>query len=265
MERGRGCKAKNWRKMVNLDSEAVLVIRVLDAQVLRIVSRSLLLGIVLPAMLFLGSIAKGFPSNSNSVVVSASSSYSPKRKLLQMATDEAKTTALKGLEDVLLEPPRKASPKSKKNLKKIKYLPDLLDDSLRGYKRRLFVAVGVPEENKGVIQWFEHNYPKKSAKFEIHSLLVAPENPAALRTDVSSWLSKHVKEEEYVVMKAEADVVEEMVKRNTMTLVDELFLECSNEWWQIEKRRNSGRAYWECLALYGRLRDEGVAVHQWWG
>ena len=399
MELGRGYKAKNGRKMMNSDSGTVLVIRIPDAQVLRIVSRSLLLAMVLAAMLFLGPIAKGFSLSSNSAVASAfedaaASSWSinaemlslilrdlgeeglfkkegkalilspphgfegvallnnkvdvvmdsdllthsflpeesydfvftpsfqdadfadrilkvdgivafplstnpshdgfrklpnyrvvylkrygsmvvawrkvglanklvdssPKRELCQLAT-EAKTKALKGLEDVLLEPP---SAKSKKNLK-IKYLPDLLGDSLEGYKRRVFVTVGLPEENNGAIQWFEQNYPKKTAKFGIHSLLGAPENLAAPPTDVSAWLSKHVKEEEYVVMKAEADVVEEMMKKKTMHLVDELFLECNNEWWQTGKRKNSSRAYWECLALYGRLRDQGVAVHQWWG
>nr|AFK46323.1 unknown [Lotus japonicus] len=67
-------------------------------------------------------------------------------------------------------------------------------------------------------------------------------------------------------MKAEAEVVEEMIKERTIYLVDELFLECKNEWWQKKgKRKKSRKAYWECLALYGRLRDEGVAVHQWWG
>jgi len=76
---------------------------------------------------------------------------------------------------------------------------------------------------------------------------------------MSEWLRKNVKEEEFVVMKAEAEVVEDMVKSNSIGLVDELFLECK------PKVGRSRRAYWECLALYGQLRDEGVAVHQWWG
>ncbi|KAJ1434911.1 hypothetical protein SESBI_05275 [Sesbania bispinosa] len=184
---------------------------------------------------------------------------SPKRKLCKMASSDAKREALKGLEDVLMEPPRPAFIKSKKYLNKIKYLPDLLGDSLEGYNRRLFIGVGLHEENKAVIEWFEHNYPKKNTEFEIHSLEIVA------HMDVSAWLSKNVKEEEYVVMKAEAEEVEEMIKKRTICLVDELFLECKNEWWQKGKREKSGRAYWECLALYGRLRDEGVAVHQWWG
>ncbi|CAL0311971.1 unnamed protein product [Lupinus luteus] len=185
----------------------------------------------------------------------------PRRKLLAAG---AKTVALKGLEDVLLEPPGKDFAKSKENLK-IKYLPDLLGEhSLENYKRKVFLGIGLPEENKAAIEWFERNYPKKNTKFEIHSLIVAAEDPVVPHTDVSAWLSKHVKEEEYVVMKAEADVVEDMIRKRTTHLVDELFLECNNEWWQTGKIKKSGRAYWECLALYGKLRDEGVAVHQWW-
>ena len=179
--------------------------------------------------------------------------YSTPRRLCQSAT-VAKTTALKGLEDVLLEPP------TRQDFTKIRYLPELLGDSLEGYKRRVFIGVGSHEENKAAIEWFERNYPKKSTNFQIHSLQVATEDPG----DVSTWLSKHVKEDEYVVMKAEADVVEEMMRKKTICLVDELFLQCNNEWWQTRKRKKSGRAYWECLALYGRLTDEGVAVHQWW-
>ncbi|KAE9613461.1 putative aldolase-type TIM barrel [Lupinus albus] len=130
---------------------------------------------------------------------------------------------------------------------------------------KVFLGIGLPEENKAAIKWFQRNYPKKNTKFEIHSHIVAPENPVLPHTDVSAWLSKHVKEEEYVVMKAEADVVEDMIRKKTTHLVDELFLECNNDWWQTSEIKKSGRAYWECLALYGKLRDEGVAVHQWWG
>ncbi|EXC16666.1 hypothetical protein L484_007712 [Morus notabilis] len=63
-------------------------------------------------------------------------------------------------------------------------------------------------------------------------------------------------------MKAEAEAVEELVRSKAIRLVDELFLECKPDHKGGTVRR---RAYWECLALYGRLRDEGVAVHQWWG
>jgi hypothetical protein len=189
---------------------------------------------------------------------------SPKRRLCQFAT-VAKINALKGLEDALLEPPRQDSDEANKNYLKINYLPELLGDSLEGYRRRVFIGVGLHDENKAAIEWFERNYPKKGTKFQMHSLQVAPEEPDVPQTDFSAWLSKHVREDEYVVMKAEANVVEQMMRKKTICLVDELFLQCDNEWWQTRQRKKSGRAYWECLALYGRLRDEGVAVHQWWG
>ncbi|KAK9266170.1 hypothetical protein L1049_000017 [Liquidambar formosana] len=83
---------------------------------------------------------------------------------------------------------------------------------------------------------------------------------------ISDWLKKNVREDEYVVMKAEAELVEDMIKAKAICLVDELFLDCKNQWQDGKKKnKKSRRAYWECLALYGRLRDEGVAVHQWWG
>ncbi|KAI9120328.1 hypothetical protein K1719_007361 [Acacia pycnantha] len=187
---------------------------------------------------------------------------STRRKLFQLesADEEAKKMALRGLEDVLLEPPKPALAKSKIHMKSFKYLPDLTGDSLEGYKRRVFIVVGSsPEENRGVIEWFQKNYPKKNKKFSIHNIQDKP------YTDVSSWLLKRVKKEDYVVMKVEASEVENIIEKRAISLVDELFLECKNEWWQVGKRKKKGRAYWECLALYGRLRDKGVAVHQWWG
>ncbi|XP_020213704.1 uncharacterized protein LOC109797940 [Cajanus cajan] len=171
-------------------------------------------------------------------------------------TREAKKAALQKLEDVLLEPPRAASGKSSRYMKRTKYLPDLMGDSLESYPRRVFIDVGLPEK-KGT-DWFAKNYPTRGNTFEIYNIeTVAVE----MEIGMSDWVRKNVKEEEFVVMKAEAEVVEEMVKTDSIGLVDELFLEC-------KPKRNgdtSRRAYWECLALYGKLRDEGVAVHQWWG
>lgn len=195
-------------------------------------------------------------------------SLTKRRRLCQMAPAEAeaKKAMLENLEDVLLEPPTRGLVKSTKYLKKIKFLPDLLGDNLEGYKRRVFIDVGLAEENTGVNEWFHQNYPKRNQEFEVFNLVAVPEE-GSTGVDVSDWLVKNVKEDGYVVMKAEAEVVEEMMKRRTICLVDEVFLECRNHWWQGggEKYYKSKRAYWECLSLYGRLRDEGVAVHQWWG
>ncbi|KAG2703890.1 hypothetical protein I3760_06G158600 [Carya illinoinensis] len=189
---------------------------------------------------------------------------SKKRRLCQWAS-EAKNAMLVRLEDVLLEPPRRAPVKSNECFEKIdELLSDLLGDTLEGYKQRVFIASGVTE-------WFHQNFPKiRNQDFEVYNLAVGREEESSSRVasnvDISDWLMKNVREEEYVVMNAEAGVVVEMINRRTICLVDQLFLECRSQWWQGRGGRyNSKRAYWECLALYGRLRDEGVSVHQWWG
>ncbi|KAL9671461.1 hypothetical protein QQ045_009029 [Rhodiola kirilowii] len=154
------------------------------------------------------------------------------RRLLGLTSD-VKKVALKGLEDVMLEPPTQAKPKSLKNMSKnFKYLPDLLGDSLRGYRRRMFINVGSQDEKKRSLKWFQKNYPTRN------------------------------QENDFVVMKAEAEVVEEMIESKAMHLIDELFLECKNQWQDSDDKNKNKRAYWECLTLYGRLNDAGVAVHQ---
>ncbi|KAJ6734414.1 hypothetical protein OIU79_001638 [Salix purpurea] len=189
-----------------------------------------------------------------------------KRRPLQLALD-AKKEALQGLEDILLEPPRKRLEKPRIYTRRFRYVPDLLGDSLEDFSRRIFIDVGSQEKvDSGAMQWFNENYPTRNQDFEINSMnMVSAGVPGRVASpaDVSNWLMKNVREDEFVVMRAEAEVVEEMMMRKTTGLVDELFLECNNQG-QKGKREKSWRAYWECVALYGRLRDEGVAVHQWW-
>jgi len=182
-------------------------------------------------------------------------------------TREAKKAALQQLEDVLLEPPRAASGKSRKYLKRTRFLPDLMGDSLESYPRRVFIDVELSEKEGGSgTKWFTENYPTRNMQFEMyHVKTVAEGLQQNEEIGMSDWLRKNVKEEEYVVMKAEAEVVEDMMKSNYIGLVDELFLECKPNLGRSRRGSTSGRAYWECLALYGQLRDEGVAVHQWWG
>ncbi|KAK4276874.1 hypothetical protein QN277_014976 [Acacia crassicarpa] len=191
------------------------------------------------------------------------------RKLLsEHASSEAKKAALQKLEDVLLEPPRSASKKSSRYLKRTRYLPDLMGDSLESYPRRVFIDVGSPEKDGGSkSDWFSTNYPTRNKDFEMYKIETITEESSGKeepQMGMADWLKRNVREEEYVVMKAEAEVVEEMMRSKTIGLVDELFLECKPQLGKQDERK-SRRAYWECLALYGKLRDEGVAVHQWWG
>ncbi|KAG8364153.1 hypothetical protein BUALT_Bualt19G0097300 [Buddleja alternifolia] len=178
----------------------------------------------------------------------------PSKGLLYGITPEEKKAALKGLEDVYLEPPRRAPLAEKPSFtsRKIKFLPDLLKDSLNEYPRRVFVS-----DDSTAFDWFYKNYPMRDQEFDVYKMDVE-------EMGVSAWLRKSVRREEYVVMKAEAQVVEEMVKEKSLYLVDELFLECKNQWEDGEEENGNKRAYWQCLELYGKVKDEGIAVHQWW-
>ncbi|OWM63629.1 uncharacterized protein LOC116193930 [Punica granatum] len=191
---------------------------------------------------------------SNDVAIS-----STKRKLCNVGR-KARQAALKGLENPLLEPPRRALGESTSYLKNIKYLPELMDDTLEGYSRRAFIAVGSTiDDNSATVEWFYQNYPTRNQKFEVYYLLSSSNGYIS----VSDWLRKNVEEGDYVVMKAKAEIVEEMIKGGSIHLVDELFFECKNQW-GLGQENKGERAYWECLSLYGRVRDEGVAIHQWW-
>lgn len=182
-------------------------------------------------------------------------------------TPDKKKAALKGLEDVYLEPPRRAAlaRKSSFTSRKIKFLPDLLKDPLDEYPRRVFIS-----DDSNALDWFYKNYPMRDQEFEVYDLEIVIDNDGSsqgvkpqleLEAD---WITKTIRPEDYVVMKAEAQVVEQMIRDKTICLVDELFLECKNQWQDGEEENGSKRAYWQCLALYGKVRDEGIAVHQWW-
>lgn len=186
----------------------------------------------------------------------------------------ANMAALNKLEDVLLEPPRAASGRSSAYLKKTHFLPDLMGVPLESYPRRVFIDVGLQEKNEKSSDnyhstWFSKHYPTKNTKFEMFKIETVTEESTGKEIPLSNinmidWLQKNVKENEYVVMKAEADVVEEMLKNKSVRLIDELFLECKHQGIKKSDKKHR-RAYWECLSLYGLLRDEGIAVHQWWG
>uniref|UniRef100_A0A0D3E2K2 DUF7870 domain-containing protein n=1 Tax=Brassica oleracea var. oleracea TaxID=109376 RepID=A0A0D3E2K2_BRAOL len=69
-------------------------------------------------------------------------------------------------------------------------------------KRKVFIDVGT---GKGsiVTRWFVNNYPTRNMKFEMYKI-------------ETEWLKENVKEEEYVVMKTEVEVLEEMMRSKTI-------------------------------------------------
>ncbi|KZV22747.1 hypothetical protein F511_05379 [Dorcoceras hygrometricum] len=206
----------------------------------------------------------GVSQNGSAIPPARQASYSDDK------AEEEKKAALKGLEDAFLEPPTRAllRKRSRFTSRKIKFLPDLLKDSLEEYPRRVFIS-----DDKSASEWFYKNYPMRDQEFEVYDMEIIGNSHkndhnggiVPQEAGVSAWLMKNVRQKDYVVMKAEAEVVEEMLKDKTICLVDELFLECKNQWQHGKnKMKGSKRAYWQCLALYGKVRDEGIAVHQWW-
>ncbi|CAL9759379.1 unnamed protein product [Musa acuminata subsp. burmannicoides] len=190
------------------------------------------------------------------------------RRLL--AVPAAKKKSLRGLESAMLEPPMQREWR-----RRARYLPQLTGDELDGYPRRVFVEVAAKGEAGSGTAWFERNYPRKGRAFEEIRVEVeegddeGSEAKEGTSSSLAEWLQRNVREEEYVVVKAEVGEVEEAMAEGAIGLVDELFLECDHQLWdedEKEKRARRGRrrAYWECLVLYGKLRDAGVAVHQWW-
>ncbi|KAJ1291922.1 hypothetical protein BS78_02G353300 [Paspalum vaginatum] len=194
------------------------------------------------------------------------------RKLLAVPGNKNKDDVLDGLEGVLLEPPQK-----RHVIRRLrpKYLPELTGDSLEGYRRRLFVDI-VPSTGGGAASWFKKHYPRGRHDFEIVRLtVVEPETAIATGTatagarsaaagGVGDWLEENVREEDYVVVKAGVEAAEEMLRKGAAVVrrVDELFLDCR----ECDGATGDAgrRPYWQCLALYGRIRDQGIAVHQWW-
>ncbi|RZS02777.1 hypothetical protein BHM03_00032860 [Ensete ventricosum] len=190
------------------------------------------------------------------------------RRLLSVPA--AKKNSLRGLESAMLEPPTQ-----REWQRRARHLPELTGDELEGYPRRVFVEVAAKGEAGSGMAWFERNYPRKGRAFEEIRVEVeeggdeVAEAKEGTSPSLAEWLQRNVREEEYVVVKAEAGAVEEAMAEGAIGLVDELFLECDHQLWDEDEkekgaRRGRRRAYWECLVLYGKLRDAGVAVHQWW-
>ncbi|KAF0908060.1 hypothetical protein E2562_022909 [Oryza meyeriana var. granulata] len=189
----------------------------------------------------------------------------PHRKLLALPGN--KKDALAGLEAVLLEPPQKQHRRIIRRLRP-RYLPELTGDSLEGYRRRTFIDVTPSRAGAGAASWFKKHYPRGKHEFDIVRLNAAAASAHEAAEGIAEWLEGNVREDDYVVVKAGMEAVEEILrKRAAVRRVDELFLDCdacAGAGADAAASSAAQRPYWECVALYGRLRDHGVAVHQWW-
>ncbi|KAJ6691110.1 hypothetical protein OIU74_015742 [Salix koriyanagi] len=272
---------------IGLNSDTILVLKLPDSRVMRVVSRSLFFVMIILTLPFIGAI---FRELNSSYYLDASGSASIDLEFFGLLLqDLAKEGLIKKGDKALIvfsDVGAVVDIEDAKSLDRIVKVGGILVSHLSNdppnafqkmsnyrvvYLRRYDSTIVAMRKtssgvDSGAMQWFNENYPIRNQDSEIHSMnMVSAGVPRRLASpaDVSNWLMKNVREGEFVVMKAEAEVAEEMMMRKTIGLVDELFIECNNQG-QKGKREKSWRAYWECVALYGRLRDEGDAVHPWW-
>ncbi|ERN02886.1 hypothetical protein AMTRI_Chr04g250170 [Amborella trichopoda] len=195
----------------------------------------------------------------------------------------SKAATMQKLEEILLEPPRESWIKGGEYLNRVKFLPNVAADYLSAYPRRVYIEVATRSKgfrDEGVGPWFRKHYPTNGQEFDFYRVeKVKGGSYAATVTwtrrratregteeeageeGLSEWVRRSVREEEYVVMEVGGfDVVREMVESGAICLVDELFFKCPH----AAPQGAVGRAYWECISLYGLLRERGVAAHQWW-
>ncbi|XP_075477402.1 uncharacterized protein LOC142518503 [Primulina tabacum] len=118
----------------------------------------------------------------------------PADQVLSGVTVDEKKAAMKGLEDAYLEPPRREAflRKSSFTSRKIKFLPDLLKDSLDEYPRRVFIS-----DDSSALDWFYKNYPMRDQEFEVYDLDIVSnselsEGVLVQGTEVSTWLTKNL-------------------------------------------------------------------------
>lgn len=91
--------------------------------------------------------------------------------------------------------------------------------------------------------------------------------------DFSNWLKSAVSEKDFVVMKMDVEgtefhLIPRLIETGAICLVDEVFLECHYNRWQLccpgERSSKYHKTYSQCLDLFSTLRESGVLVHQWW-
>ncbi|XP_051143226.1 uncharacterized protein LOC127259719 [Andrographis paniculata] len=93
--------------------------------------------------------------------------------------------------------------------------------------------------------------------------------------DFVDWLKTVVRPaaEDFVVVKMDVEgteikLIEDMVRRGAICLVDELFMECHFDRYvkccSGQRINRFNYSYDQCYTLFSGLREMGVVVHQWW-
>ncbi|XP_073153643.1 uncharacterized protein [Henckelia pumila] len=87
--------------------------------------------------------------------------------------------------------------------------------------------------------------------------------------DFATWLKSSVTNRDYVVVKmdiegSEFHVIPRLIETKAACLIDEMFLECHYNRWEIRERCCPQKTYAQCLELFSSLRRIGVLVHQWY-
>ncbi|KAL7146414.1 hypothetical protein ABFS83_06G039400 [Erythranthe nasuta] len=91
--------------------------------------------------------------------------------------------------------------------------------------------------------------------------------------DFVDWLERMVGPDDFVVVKMDVEgteivLIDELVRRGTICLIDELFMECHFDRYvkccSGERINRFNYSYNQCYSLFDDLRNMGCVVHQWW-
>lgn len=79
-----------------------------------------------------------------------------------------KRELIRNLEPLIIEEPLKPWITLKRNMKKIKYLPSMVDISFK--RRYIYIDVGSRNYGSSIGSWFKKQYPKQNKSFEIYAI-----------------------------------------------------------------------------------------------